>query len=211
MQKFLKVIKTIGYWFVSCTWGIIITLLGLLVSLGMLISGHKPHKFGYGFYFEFGEGWGGLELGPVFIVSKDAAEVTKQHEAGHGYQNLWFGPFMPLLISIPSAIRYWHRRSFKTQTKKYRFVERVCYPIMFIGASLIALDYFLVLGFLVYIGIGLFVYGSALWIWLNEIELPRYINESPEYDAIWFEKNASYIGKKFIPSTTKPIKEIQEN
>ena len=31
------------------------------------------------------------------------------HESGHGIQNLLFGPLMPFVVSIPSAIRYWYR------------------------------------------------------------------------------------------------------
>lgn len=31
------------------------------------------------------------------------------HEAGHGLQNIIFGPFQIILVSIPSAIRFWYR------------------------------------------------------------------------------------------------------
>lgn len=55
------------------------------------------------------------------MVNKNANERIKQHEAGHGVQNIMFGPLMPFLVSIPSAIRYWHREYiYRTNRIKYR-------------------------------------------------------------------------------------------
>ena len=97
------------FYFLSVTWGLPLTLLGCIVATFLLATGHKPQKWGYCYYFEVGKGWGGLELGPIFLVNKNASKYTKNHELGHGIQNCYFGLLMIFVISIPSAIRYWYR------------------------------------------------------------------------------------------------------
>lgn len=85
------------------------TFFGLSVAIALLATGHRPHFF-HGFvWFETGEHWGGFECGPIFVVQRHAQESVKRHEAGHGLQNMLLGPFMPFLISLPSAIRYHYR------------------------------------------------------------------------------------------------------
>lgn len=106
----MKILKGIGYWFVSCTWGILMTFIGAVIAVGLLITGHKPKRFHYNIYFEVGNGWGGLNCGAFFFVSKDASLHTRQHEAGHGIQNLMLGILMPFVVAIPSAVRYWYRK-----------------------------------------------------------------------------------------------------
>lgn len=101
--------KKILYWIVSLTWGGLMTFIGLIVALVLLITGHKPYKFGYTFYFKVGKNWGGLELGGLFITDSNPSLHTLCHEHGHGFQNLWWGPLFPFVIGIPSAIRYWYR------------------------------------------------------------------------------------------------------
>lgn len=77
----------------------------------MLITGHRPRKWGYCWYFEIGKkNWGGCEWGPVFLKDKHEGDHIKNHEFGHGIQNCFFGPFMIFLVSAPSSIRYWYRR-----------------------------------------------------------------------------------------------------
>lgn len=96
------------------------SLIGAMASLVLLIIGYKPKKFYHIIYFEVGEDWGGLELGCFFICNKNSNLHIKQHEAGHGIQNIIFGPIMPFLICIPSAIRYWYREiQVRTGKKKY--------------------------------------------------------------------------------------------
>jgi hypothetical protein len=101
--------KKILYWIVSLTWGGLMTFIGLIIALVLLITGHKPYKFGYTFYFKVGKSWGGLELGGLFITDSNPSLHTLCHEHGHGLQNLWWGPLFPFVIGIPSAIRYWYR------------------------------------------------------------------------------------------------------
>jgi hypothetical protein len=81
----------------------------LIVALALLVTGHRPHRFHYFVYFEVGAGWGGFSLGGVFVVNRNAALSMKQHESGHGLQNIMLGVFMTFVISIPSAVRYWWR------------------------------------------------------------------------------------------------------
>jgi hypothetical protein len=85
------------------------TIIGCLVGAFMLAIGNKPKKWGYCYYFEIGKGWGGLELGPVFLTSKNPTSHIRNHELGHGMQNCYFGIGMPFIVCIPSAIRYWYR------------------------------------------------------------------------------------------------------
>lgn len=107
----MKILKGIGFWAASCTWGIIMTLVGAIVALALLVTGHKPKSlFGWYVCFEVGSGWGGFSMGPFIVVAKDVSLQTRQHEAGHGLQNIMLGIFMPFIVSIPSAIRYWYRR-----------------------------------------------------------------------------------------------------
>lgn len=114
-----KVLLGIGYWFVQCTWGILMNIAGILVTLFCLafLKG-KIHKNGYGFITEVKGNWGGLSLGAFAICGSynqkdgpcydpDWFEFTRKHEFGHSIQNLFLGPLFPFVVSIPSSIRYW--------------------------------------------------------------------------------------------------------
>lgn len=114
----MKILKTVGYVFVSCTWGILMTLFGAIVALGMLVTGHKPKRFHYNIYFEVGSGWGGFEGGIFFFINKNPTLHLRQHEAGHGIQNLILGPLTPFLIGFPSMARYWYREYLVRSGKK---------------------------------------------------------------------------------------------
>lgn len=112
------------FYLLSFTWGLPMTLIGCIAALILLAIGNKPKKYGYCFHFEVGNNWGGLSLGIVLITDKTPSEHTKMHEVGHGFQNCYFGPLMPFVVCIPSAIRYWYRelkyyRKGKTPPTKY--------------------------------------------------------------------------------------------
>lgn len=115
MNKFI-------FYLLSFTWGLPMTLIGCIVSLILLITGHKPKKYGYSWYFEIGNNWGGLELGVVFLTNKNPSTYIKNHELGHGIQNCYWGPLFPFVISIPSAIRYWYRE-YLVRSKKKKWSE----------------------------------------------------------------------------------------
>lgn len=114
----MKVIKAIGFYIASFTWGLPMTLFGCIVALCLLSTGHKPHRFHYFIYFEVGENWGGFECGCFFVVNEGASLSIKQHESGHGLQNIMLGVFMPFVVSIPSAVRYWYREYLVRSRKK---------------------------------------------------------------------------------------------
>lgn len=97
------------FYALSFTWGLPLTLIGLIVAAVLLCAGKKPKRHKACFYFEVGENWGGLELGIVFLTDKTPTEQTKNHEHGHALQNCYWGVLMPFVVCIPSAIRYWIR------------------------------------------------------------------------------------------------------
>ena len=103
-----KIPKALFY-ILSFTWGLPMTLIGCIISLGLIIVGYKPKRWNYCWYFEVGERWGGFELGTCFIKDKTYSVHIMNHEHGHGIQNCYLGVLMPFVVSIPSAIRYWYR------------------------------------------------------------------------------------------------------
>ena len=112
-----KISKPLFY-VLSCTWGLPMTFIGVVVALVLIITGHKPQKWNYCYYFEVGKNWGGIGLGPIFVVNKNSGIYIKNHEHGHGIQNCYFGCLMPFLVGIPSVIRYWYRELRYTKTGK---------------------------------------------------------------------------------------------
>lgn len=102
-------INKFAFYILSFTWGLPLTLIGCFVAGALICLGHKPKKFGYCYYFEVGEDWGGLELGIFFLMDKLKNDEIAIHEFGHGIQNCLYGFFMIPLVCIPSAIRYWYR------------------------------------------------------------------------------------------------------
>lgn len=106
----IKINKTTFY-ILSCTWGILYTLAGALVAGVLLLTGHKARRWGWVWYFEVGRSsWGGMEWGPVFVKDQICGDHIKNHEFGHAIQNCFYGPFMIVLVSLPSTVRYWTRR-----------------------------------------------------------------------------------------------------
>lgn len=176
------------------------TFIGAVVALSLIISGHKPKLFHHNIYFIVGEGWGGLELGPFFLISKGSGLHTKQHESGHGIQNAMFGPFMPFIVCLPSATRYWLREQ-KTQKDKKEFSI-----ILFAAVALLAMLFCLIpilSGLYIWFILPglIFIYDLIILIWLLKIEIPKYKNSKPDYDDIWFEGQATRLGEKYFPGT----------
>lgn len=99
----------IAFYILSFTWGIPMTLIGLIAAGVLLCAGYRPKRWGGCWYFNVGENWGGVELGLVFLTDNNDTIHTKNHEFGHAIQNCFFGPLMPFIVCIPSAIRYWYR------------------------------------------------------------------------------------------------------
>lgn len=202
MSKF----KSIIFYIVSFTWGIIMSLIGLLACLGLLITGHKPHKFHERLYFQVGKSWGGVDLGPFFITDSSPTLHVKQHESGHGFQNCWWGPLMPFVVCLPSAIRYWLR---ECKTKKGKIIYSTIISLIFliIGAGCFVPGIIFDILWLIIIGGLILIYFIFIFSWLFFSELPQYgdkgnyskENKYVDYDSAWFEGQASSLGAKIYP------------
>jgi hypothetical protein len=91
-------------------------IIGLLVFAFLIIfKKKKPKKFYNHYYIPMDGNWG-LELGMFFLSDKTEDEYILHHEAGHGLQNIVFGPFA-LFIWIASAVRFNYRNL--TKNKKH--------------------------------------------------------------------------------------------
>ena len=188
-----KISKPLFY-VLSVTWGCIMTTIGAIVALVLLILGYRPKKWNYCYYFEVGENWGGIELGMFFITDKSSSIRTKNHEHGHGIQNCYLGVFMPFVVCIPSAARYW-LREFKTQKTKRLFAVGL-FGAFVILASLLSLIPILT-GIYGWFALPAFIvaYGVILLVWLLCHEIPQYANNTyVDYDYIWFEHSATQLG-----------------
>lgn len=117
-----KIFRHILFYLFQLTWGLPLTIIGSFIALYMLITGHKPKKYGYFIMFVYKkpQSWG-MEGGIFIFVTKDCEKDYRviAHECGHNsYQQLFFGPIVPLLITIPSAIRFNYRRIIVAKGKK---------------------------------------------------------------------------------------------
>lgn len=100
--------KRLGFYILSFTWGFIMSFIGLFPIV--VLACMKRIKVFHGrLYGIVGKGWGGVELGCFFLCGEDCqTEHIMAHECGHGIQNIIWGPLMPFVVCIPSAIRYWY-------------------------------------------------------------------------------------------------------
>ena len=103
------------YYLLACTWGIIMTLIGVLIS-GVLaitkifIKEIYFNKYLWIYSISVGpEYWGGFETGLIFVRDHKSTNSLNKHEFGHTFQNTLLGPLFPILVGIPSAIRYWYQ------------------------------------------------------------------------------------------------------
>lgn len=116
--------KRIGFYFLSFTWGFITSFVGLIV-IGIAACFKRVHVFHGRLYAVIGKDWGGLELGCFFVCCDNQWDEEynlhlRAHESGHGIQNIIFGPLMPFIVMIPSAVRYWYREwLYKKDREKY--------------------------------------------------------------------------------------------
>lgn len=145
-------VKLVLFWVIQWTWGLIENIIGFLIFVVMVCTGHKPQKIGQMVYFEAGgKYWGGFNMGFVAVVNKEPLHSTLRHEHGHFIQTIYFGPLM-LPLQLASAIRYWYRRLLK----KFK---------------------------------------------------PKKAAYLPDYDAWWFEGQATKLGDKYL--LTKPLAKLR--
>ncbi len=104
------------YYILACTWGIIMTVIGALVSGVLAIAKlflkdkitFKPYHWVYS--ISVGPNfWGGSDLGLCFLRDQKSGGYLAEHEFGHTFQNCLFGPLFPFLVAMPSACRWWYR------------------------------------------------------------------------------------------------------
>lgn len=104
------------YYFMACTWGIIMTFIGTVVSgVLALVKISAPDKVKikfnpYYWIYSISVGpdyWGGCELGLCFIRDQKSQGTLPAHEFGHTFQNCLLGPLFPFMVALPSAAWYW--------------------------------------------------------------------------------------------------------
>lgn len=98
------------FYILSFTWGLPMTLIGLISALVLILMGYKPKSWGGCLSFNVGKNWGGVSFGIVMITDESDRVSAKNHEFGHALQNCRYGFLMPFIVCIPSAVRYWYRR-----------------------------------------------------------------------------------------------------
>lgn len=191
-------VKTALFWAWSCTWGIVMTLIGAVGALALIIGGKQPLVFHHCVYFQFGRGWGGVNFGPFFFLSTTSPDSTKQHEAGHSLQNLIFGPFMPFVVGIPSAVRCMIR-SFSFTGKKVASGILTALGAA-VGVVIAVLGFVYGLPVVGVLGLLLTLYAGILAVWLFKREIPQYAGGAyVDYDAVWFEGCATRWGETAFP------------
>ena len=112
------------YYLLACTWGIIMTLLGLIITvvlgIAKLFKANITFKK-YGFIYGIKVGpdyWGGFDTGLMYIRDQKSADGLDAHEFGHTFQNCILGPLFPFIVAIPSACRWWARTLFPKKNWK---------------------------------------------------------------------------------------------
>lgn len=184
-------LQIVLFYILSFTWGAIMSVIGGIVGLILTIAGHKPQRLGHIIYWQVGEGWGGSELGCFFVCSKDSGNHTKWHEAGHGIQNIWFGPLMPFIVCLPSAARYWIR-----EVKNIDLYLGLLFAITtIVFGILITITAVFNIVWLLVICIILTAYCYVVIGWLHFIERN---NIGKPYDSVWFEGQATELGTKIF-------------
>lgn len=192
----MEKVKTALFWAWSCTWGIVMTLIGAIGALALIIGEQAPRVFHGRVYFQLGRGWGGVSLGAFFFLSTTSPGSTKQHEAGHTVQNLIFGPLMPFVVCIPSAFRCILRDCTFTGKKIVAGVVTALVVAVSLTGSILGFSYGLTA--LGVVGLLMALYGGVIALWAFRREIPQYAGGAyVDYDAVWFEGDATRRGKKF--------------
>ena len=189
-------VKTALFWAWSCTWGIVMTLIGAIGALVLIVGGQEPRVFHGRVYFQLGRGWGGVSLGAFFFLSTTSPDSTKQHEAGHTVQNLIFGPLMPFVVCIPSAFRCVLRDCTFTGKKIVAGVVTALVGAVSLAGAILGFLYGVTA--LGVVGLLMTLYAGIIALWAFRREIPQYAGGAyVDYDAVWFEGDATRRGKKF--------------
>lgn len=96
------------FYILSLTWGLLQTIIGMLVFLFFFIFMHRKTHYAFvaGRIAIVTDGsFGGASLGLFYVISKHYSTQTHAHELGHSLQNILWGPLFPFVIGIPSFTR----------------------------------------------------------------------------------------------------------
>lgn len=111
--------KSFIYYLLQFTYGILMNAIGLIVFLITICFTHNVQKNVHSFYTTISKMTAGFSLGIFCFVGKNSSQYLINHETGHTYQNIIFGPLMLILVDIPSVIRYWYRKGKKNLKTGY--------------------------------------------------------------------------------------------
>lgn len=106
----MKNLKRWQFYLLSFTWGLPMSLIGLVVCGVLMCFGYKPQRFGHCYYITIGTGWGGVDLGWLFLCSDLGNKSTMKHELGHAYQNACILGWIFPIYGLMSMARYWYDR-----------------------------------------------------------------------------------------------------
>ena len=201
-----KTIKIILYWFLQCTWGIIMTLAGAIGAIVMLCKGEKPRRFGHSVYFVHGHGWGGVNLGGFFFVSHESNNLqSKAHEYGHSFQNAILGPLFPFVVGAPSMIRY-HLFDRHEVSAREKFVGVLFAIVAAVSVVFLLIGAFVNSVFVMIVGLIMGIYSIIILAWLFIRELPKIDSGKYGYYDVWFEHHASTYGMKIYNKNSNILK-----
>lgn len=103
----------VKFYLLSFTWGIITTLLGLVVLAAMSIykiftkDKVKISMYRGRILVELVDTYfGGFSMGIVIVTDGAPDSDLVNHEVGHSIQNIYMGPLFLIIVGIPSMIRY---------------------------------------------------------------------------------------------------------
>lgn len=192
-----KNFKIFLFWFIHCTWGILMTLIGAVGALAMLITNHKPKKFGYSICFIKGHNWGGVCLGPFIFLDSESDELnSKTHEAGHSlFQALPLGPLFPFVVGLPSMLRY-YLFDYNSHKQRSIFSSVVVSITIIAGTGIVMLGVLFNVLVLIIIGALIIGYVACIFLWLFCREIKKMDDPNYDYYDIWFENDASNYGMK---------------
>ena len=168
------------------------SFVGLIPFLALLITKHKAFTFNSRPCVEVGKRWGGMSLGCFIFVDSVTTLHIKQHEAGHGLQNIVLGPFTPFFVS-----------EFGTYNKRIAFAVILVIILWVIGLGMLIPGIVFKILPLIIISAFVVTYIVCFSSWLLISELPQYKYDIPEYEAAWFESSATKLGEKYFPDDVK--------
>ena len=97
------------YRIIQLTWGLPLNIIGAIAYFVLVnLFGFKIYKYRNMICAVVPWNFGGLNLGMFAIIGENCLNLLP-HEYGHSIQNLFWGWLTPLVITLPSAVRYWYR------------------------------------------------------------------------------------------------------